>query len=269
MRRLGAEPVKGLFRFGGVVVVSGWGRSADDVLGHGMGWGGVGWGVWCAGWALTTLLNGLLYTSGAFSRRLTGVVNAEVALQTAKWRSRRSRSRAPELSAARCSQAWRSGVVSRRRGGSTRVLEHSARPAARTPVPGRRRPRRPEHARVGPRTSSAPRARPRRPENVLVRPTTTCAGRARPRKPETLPNVEGLGMTRTFSTNQHPPSTTTPARTRPRRPDIDLIRPRERPRERPRQAHTDLTTPTTTTANTATRTKATTPQPPHPQTGRA
>ena len=47
-----------------------------------MGWGGVAWGVWCAGWALTTLLNALLYTSGACSRRLTGVVNPEVALQT-------------------------------------------------------------------------------------------------------------------------------------------------------------------------------------------
>ena len=66
----------------------GGGRSAADVLGHGVGWGGVAWGVWCAGWALTTLLNALLYTPGAFSRRLTGVVNAEVALQTVKWRSR-------------------------------------------------------------------------------------------------------------------------------------------------------------------------------------
>ncbi len=128
-----------LFRFGGVVS-----RAAAGVLpmSWGVAWRGVGWGVWCAGWALTTLLNVLLYTSGAFSRRLTGVVNPEVALQTAKWRCRRPRFRALELSAARCSQAWRSGVVGRR---------SSPRPAHRVPHPARRRP--PPHP-------PAPRANP-------------------------------------------------------------------------------------------------------------
>ncbi len=106
-----------------------------------MAWGGVGWGVWCAGWALTTLLNALLYTPGAFSRRLTGVVNPEVALQTAKWRCRRPRSRAPELSAARCSQAWRSGVASR---------PSSPRQAHRVPHPARRRLPHPPAPRANP-----------------------------------------------------------------------------------------------------------------------
>ncbi len=221
-----------LFRFGGVVSRAGAGVLP---LSWDMAWGGVGWGVWCVGWALTTLLNVLLYTSGACSRRLTGVVNPEVALQTAKRRSRpgggAADGPAPGRRSRRQSSAARPGVLAWRAG----AVEVQRAPSSTPPGRGEGAPAR--------RTTPSPgRRRPRRPENVLVRPTTTCAGRVRPRKPETLPNVEGLGMMRTFSADQHLPNTTPPARHRPHPPPRTSPPAPHRPR-RPSHNHREHRNP--------------------------
>jgi len=87
----------------------------------------------------------------------------------------------------------------------------------------------------------------RRPDNVLIDPRTSSDRSKRPRQPETLPNVEGLGPTRSCSANRHPPRTTSPTRTRPHTPDNDLPNTAFPARQRPPASEHDLANPKTTT----------------------
>ncbi|CED90966.1 Hypothetical protein AAM4_1134 [Actinomyces succiniciruminis] len=90
--------------------------------------------------------------------------------------------------------------------------------------PPQRRPSWPEDVLLGPRTTRWAREHPGSPENVLADPRTSQVRPRRPRRPETLPNVEGLGMKRSYSAGWHPPSTTSPTRRRPPAPENDLRR---------------------------------------------
>jgi len=90
------------------------------------------------------------------------------------------------------------------------------------------------------------RRRPHQPEHDLINPRTSCVRPIRPRQPETLPNVEGLGTTRTYSANRHLPRTTLSTRTRPNQPDNDLPNTTSHARTRPRLPENDLAIPRTT-----------------------